>query len=109
MSFRDEWDYEPAPRRRALSGAGTGAVRFALLFGSAAAALALILTPLLDRQGTTRMAAGSPGIDWTTTGSVAPRAAGPRGDSYVLRRSVLQTMPGAVCIIRADGTMTGDC
>jgi hypothetical protein len=38
-----------------------------------------------------------------TTGSIA------RGGTYTVRRSVLQSAPSAACIIRADGTRSGDC
>jgi hypothetical protein len=77
-----------------------GALRITLLFGAAAVALALIAAPLLEsRSGF----AGSGGLDMTSTGSIGGTT------SYTIRRSVLQSSPDAVCIIRADGSRSGDC
>ncbi len=81
---------------------GSGAVRLALLFGSVAIALALIAVPLLERKSGS-LTARSRNIDYVNTGSIA------RGSTYTVRRSVLQRDPGAVCIIRGDGTLSGDC
>lgn len=87
--------------------AGAGALRLALLFGSIAVAMALILTPLAERgtRSVTARAGGSLGVDLTTTGSV-PRGG---GETYTVRRSVLQHSSDSVCIIRADGSGSGDC
>lgn len=86
-----------------MSNAGMGAVRVALLFGSVAIALALILTPLVERR-TRDTAVFKPRIDRTATGSI-----GNRSGAYTVRRSVLQESPQAFCIIRADGTKRGSC
>jgi lipopolysaccharide export LptBFGC system permease protein LptF len=88
-----------------LGGAGAGMLRVTLLFGSAAVALALILAPVAEERARGMVAQSSPGLDWTTTGSVARD----QSTSYVLRRSVLQRSPDAVCMIRPDGTSSGDC
>lgn len=83
--------------------AGMGVMlRIVLLFGSAAIAVALILTPILDRK--TREASVY-NIDRIATGSVN------RGDGHIftVRRSVLQPTPGSVCIIRGNGAKSGDC
>ncbi|WP_034659053.1 hypothetical protein [Chelativorans sp. J32] len=74
---------------------GMGVVRVALLFGSAAIALAMILTPLLDRR-TRDMAAH--GIDPVATGSVPNRV-------FTIRP------PRAICVVTEDGagTGTGEC
>jgi len=101
MTPDKEWDDirgRPAPL---LGVAGMSMLRFALLFGSAAAALALILAPMADRYSKSAMA-GMDGIDYMATGSIS------RSNSYVIHRSVLQK-PGAVCIIHADGQYKGDC
>ena len=74
-----------------------GALRIALLFGSAAVALALIAVPLLEGRGSDRLA----GL--MSTGSIGT------GETYTIRRSVLQSSPDAVCVIRSDGTRSGDC
>ncbi|WEX09015.1 hypothetical protein [Chelativorans sp. AA-79] len=85
--------------KKTLVRLGMGAVRVALLFGSAAIAFALILTPVLDRR-TRDMAAH--GLDPIATGSVPGRV-------FVERRSVLQATPDAICIIHEDGRRSGTC
>ena len=82
-----------------------GSLRFALIFGAAAVALALFVVPFAERQAQTLMAGGPVGLDTMSTGSIGPRA----GGSYTIRRSVLQTSPQSVCIIRQNGSRTGDC
>jgi hypothetical protein len=77
-----------------------GALRIALLFGSAAVALALIAVPLLEGRVSDRPAGG---VDLMSTGSIGT------GETYTIRRSVLQSSPDAVCVIRSDGTRSGDC
>ena len=81
-----------------------GALRFSLLFGIMAIALALFAAQLLDRTGSQFGQNSRPaGLDFMTTGST-------QDDSgYTVRRSVLQQSPTAVCIIHADGRRTGDC
>jgi hypothetical protein len=79
-----------------------GALRITLLFGAAAVALALIAAPLLESRGGLGFV-GSAGLDMTSTGSIGGT------NSYTIRRSVLQSSPDAVCIIRADGSRSGDC
>lgn len=79
-------------------------LRLALLFGSAAMALALIVPPMIG--GSTddwRLISGSQGIDYTTTATIR------RKREYTIHRSVLQSQPGAVCIIDANGRRSGDC
>jgi hypothetical protein len=97
-------------RRSPLAEVGFGAMRAALLFGSTAVALALVATPLLDRSTRSRDAVVSltETLDPATTGSVRP-APLPAGGRYTLHRSVLQPSPGAVCIIRDDGSRVGSC
>jgi hypothetical protein len=99
MRMDDDWN--SGQGSQATGTGGIGAVRLALLFGSAAVALGLIIAPLAERSVADY--AGVPGIDLTTTGSVA------RSETYTLRRSVLQASPTSVCIIRANGTQAGDC
>ncbi len=77
-----------------------GALRITLLFAAAAVALALIAAPLLEsRSG---FLARNAGVDLMSTGSIS-------GTSYTIRRSVLQSSPDAICIIRSDGARSGDC
>lgn len=101
MDRQSEWASEDEGRGSLLGIAGMGALRFTLLFGSAAVALALILTPIVDSQ--TRDFVGSPGVDTITTGSVQ------QGGNYTIRRSVLQESPNAICVIRANGVRSGNC
>jgi len=96
-----DWDAIRGRSAPLLGLAGMSMLRFALLFGSAAAALALILAPMADRYSKPSIA-GLDGIDYMATGSIS------RTNSYVVHRSVLQR-PGAVCIIHANGRYEGDC
>lgn len=85
---------------------GMGTIKLALLFGSAAIAVGLIVAPFAESRlrSDVGMAAGAfRDLDMTSTGSV--RSSG----TYTVRKSVLQQYPGAVCIIRDDGRRVGDC
>lgn len=109
MAYGSERDDE-----RFAYGAGTGAVRMALLFGAGAVALTFVLTPFVEQQADRMVIASTPGgLDMMATGTVGGQqipAIGRRdGDSYVVRRSVLQPSPASVCIIRENGMRTGDC
>jgi hypothetical protein len=102
MFGNDEWEKFRSEHGSLLDIVQGGAIRIALLFGSVAIAIALLLTPMLDRE--TRMARiNTLGIDNTVTGSV------PMQGIYTLHRSVLQNSPNAVCVIHFDGARTGDC
>ena len=103
MHPENEWDQIRKPGTSLLAGAGMGILRIALLFGSVAVALALIIALLAENYTTARLTDTSPGVDMTRTGSIDPR------NSYTLRKSVLQTSPDSVCVIRANGTRSGDC
>lgn len=87
-----------------------GVLNIALLFGTAAIALTLILTPMLSGQTTTRRIASNPvpveDYDNITTGSVTK----PEGTKrYTIRRSVLQEQPGSVCIVEGYGANGSGC
>jgi len=102
MFGNDEWEKFRSERGPLLDIVQSGAIRIALLFGSVTVAIALLLTPVLDRE--TRVARiNTLGVDQTVTGSV------PTQSIYTLHRSVLQSSPNAVCVIRLDGMRTGDC
>ena len=106
MSLRDEWERPHENRGWGFGGAGMGALRVALLFGSAAVALALILTPVAEHQAERMVYSSYPaGLDMMATGAIGQRGTG----SYTVRRSVLQPSPNSVCIIRSNGMRTGDC
>jgi hypothetical protein len=104
--MEDEWDVVRNDRGGWPSGAaGVGILRITLLFGSAAVALALIIAPFADSQ--TRAYTDNDrepyGLDSIATGSI-----GRPGKIYTIHKSVLQSSPDAICIIR-NGQRTGDC
>ncbi|AZO50816.1 MAG: hypothetical protein EOS58_21325 [Mesorhizobium sp.] len=102
MSLDKDWESIRPDRGFRAADAGMGVLRITLLFGSAAVALALIAAPFLDSH--TRPARdGIAGVDTMSTGSIGHR------DTYTLRRSVLQPLPSSICVIRSDGTRSGDC
>lgn len=82
-----------------------GTLNMALLFGTAAIALTLIVTPMLAPGKADRMQASTMDYDNITTGSV-PSQDG-KTKRYTIRRSVLQENPGDVCIIEANGNRDG--
>ncbi|OLP53727.1 hypothetical protein BJF92_06190 [Rhizobium rhizosphaerae] len=92
-------DDVPTPYRR------TGVLNLSLLFGTAVIALTLIVTPMLASKKTPSVLADAPVVlDDTVTGSI------PKSDvdkRYTVRRSVMQPIPGAVCIIDANGQSSG--
>ncbi|GAB1580074.1 MULTISPECIES: hypothetical protein [Phyllobacteriaceae] len=98
---KDHGSYYP----NSIAGARSGALRIALLFGSAAIALSLILVPILSERSR-NVASQSlfpDGVDSISTGSIRQSRA------YTVRKSVLQTSPEAICIIQPDGSKNGDC
>jgi len=102
MSLDNDWESIRPDRGFRAADAGMGILRITLLFGSAAVALALIAAPFLDSR--TRSARdGFAGVDTMSTGSIGHR------DTYTLRRSVLHPLPSSICVIRSDGTRSGDC
>ncbi|QND48480.1 hypothetical protein HB780_23105 [Rhizobium lusitanum] len=82
----------------------TGALNIALLFGTAAVALSLILTPMLSDKSKSNVLASAPELDTMTTGSIQRTEDGKR---YTIRRSVLQQEPGSVCIVQGYGADGG--
>ena len=105
--MRDE-DFWKAVQEKDFTPAGdtrTGALNLALLFGTAVIALALVLTPVLSAKTDKRIMANVPDeFDMISTGSVPTTEGGKR---YTVRRSVLQEMPGAVCIVDGNGQGNG--
>jgi hypothetical protein len=100
---KDAWEDEQ--EAKGFNIADNGALRVALLFGSAAVAFALILTPFVDRGAGSVVAARGVAmeLDQTTTGAVS------QSGQYTVRRSVLQSSDSAVCIIRSNGGKSGEC
>jgi hypothetical protein len=99
-----DWESIVPTRASRAANAGMGVLRITLLFGSAAVALALVAVPLLDGGGRQQHARdGLAGVDMMSTGSIG------RAGTYTLRRSVLQSSPEAVCVIRDNGRRSGDC
>ncbi|MGE0282240.1 MAG: hypothetical protein AB7P20_16730 [Rhizobiaceae bacterium] len=102
MGTDRDWDLSRNERNWRIEEAGMGALRIALLFGSAMVAIALLVTPLLDQRDSLGVNATA-GIDAMNTGSIGTKS------SYTIRRSVLQDSPASVCIIRSNGRRSGDC
>lgn len=89
----------------ALAEARTGLFRATLLFGSIAAALALIVVPAADRHAKISVAERGQALDPTVTGS-----AGHAGkNTYVESRSVLWDGKAGPCLLFPDGTQRGAC
>jgi hypothetical protein len=102
--MEDDWDVVRG-RGWPSGGTGVGILRITLLFGSAAVALALIIAPIAESQ--TRSYADDDsrpfGVDDMATGSIKRPI-----NVYTIHKSVLQSSPDAVCVIR-DGRRSGDC
>ncbi len=98
-------DWGQASRTPARTILDSGAVRVALLFGSAMVAFTMILTPIVGRGASDSMSkrAAASKLDATATGSILKT----RG--YTVRRSVLQGGPESVCIIDEKGGERGKC
>ncbi|RWP57184.1 hypothetical protein [Mesorhizobium sp.] len=107
MSLDRDWD--SIRPDRSFRAAGMGILRITLLFGSAAVALALIATPLLDNRTRSARDDFAGGLDRMSTGSVESTGSTGRRDTYTLRRSVLQPLPTSICVIRDNGQRSGDC
>lgn len=105
MSWGNDGDQFGGGRSR-IEVAGSGMLRIVLLFGSVAIALALIIAPVLDKGSNADFAEvdGQYGVDMMRTGTI-----GSRGTTYTIHRSVLQSSPNSVCIMRSNGTSSGDC
>ena len=105
--MEDEWNAVKNDRSWSSGAAGIGILRITLLFGSAAVALALIIAPFADRQ--TRGYANDDsqpfGLDDMATGGISRKG----GNLYTVHKSVLQSSPDAVCVIRTNGRRVGDC
>lgn len=108
MVDEDFWKAVRAKERVSNKSRRTGALNIALLFGTAAVALSLILTPMLSNSdGNRRLASAPDNYDMITTGSIKQPDNGKR---YTIRRSVLQETPGSVCIVEGyGGTGGGGC
>ncbi|SFI83521.1 hypothetical protein SAMN04515648_1947 [Phyllobacterium sp. CL33Tsu] len=108
MARKEDYREDEPRLSGTLMNAGTGLLRITLLFGSAAIALALIIAPLADRgsQSVVDYSAGR-SLDEMATGSI--RKDDPSTKTYTIHRSVLQRSPNAVCIIKSDGSQSGDC
>ncbi|MEP9373053.1 hypothetical protein [Mesorhizobium sp. KR1-2] len=102
MKPEEQWELVRGGRGFRIESAGIGALRITLLFGSAAVAFALLAVPILDARTRARPQVMRADLDMTITGSID------RG-GYTIRRSVLQSSPSAVCVIRNDGARRGDC
>ena len=103
MTIEREWENIYDAAGNASRRAGGGILRVTLLFGSAAVALALILTPVLVERD--KQMASRPVLDTMSTGSLPPAHA----SQYTLKRSVLSTSPHMGCRTTSDGVRSGNC
>lgn len=104
MDSDQDWQYSRNDRGWTLAEAGAGALRVALLFGSGAVAIALLIAPIMDGAAA-RYAANRPDVDSMSTASVSPGSP----TRYTIRRSVLQPSRDSECIIRPNGDRSGEC
>lgn len=95
------WTVVRDERGWSMREAGMGLLRATLLFGIGIAALTILIVPVLDKRGS-EWAQGA-GIDAIQVGSID------KGNTYTIRRSVLQPSPDSVCIIGQDGSRRGAC
>ena len=102
--MEDDWRAERGEQRETGVMQGWSPIHVALMFGAAAVAMALFLTPVFDR-GTEGYLASADNLDRMTTGSTPRRGR----QVYTIRKSVLQASPDSVCVIRANGMRHGDC
>jgi len=104
------WKTARARQKPASRSGRTGALNVALLFGTAAIALSLIVTPMLaKRSDQDRLANIQQDFDMISTGSIkrSPDNAIEKNKHYTIRRSVLQDTPGSVCIVQGYSSETG--
>ncbi len=115
MINEDFWRAVRMKERSSNNSRRTGALNIALLFGTAAIALTLIITPMLADRSTVARLANAPmadPYDDIKTGSIRPandvtdKPETENGRRYVIRRSILQREPGSVCIVQ--GYKSGD-
>lgn len=101
------WKTVRTRQRSTYRASRTGALNIALLFGTAAIAFALIITPMLaGHDDKARMAHVQEDFDMISTGSIK-RDDSNRVKHYTIRRSVLQETPGSVCVVQ--GYSSNDC
>ena len=103
MRGDDRWDAEDQAGESVFGIAGMGILRFTLLFGSAAIALALVLAPIAASQSRQIAGTAGAGVDRMSTGSVQT------GNRYTVRKSVLQDSPTSICVIYDNGQRSGNC
>jgi hypothetical protein len=104
MMDDDFWKAVREKEQTSFKSRRTGALNIALLFGTAAVALSLILTPMLSDKSKSSVLASAPDFDSITTGSIPTSENGKR---YTIRRSVLQQEPGSVCVVQGYGADGG--
>ena len=106
----DDEIWKTVRQRPAYRSGRTGALNVALLFGTAAIALSLIITPMLAKRGDqSRMANIQQDFDMISTGSISRNADNTKEKNkhYTIRKSVLQETPGSVCIVQGYSSETG--
>ena len=90
MHPRDDWSSIREDRTLPFWNAGIGA-------------FTLMMVPIADKRSRDWALQDNTGLDTFKTGTVT------RGETYTIRRSVLQASPASVCTIRGNGEQSGDC
>lgn len=104
----DFWKTVEVRRPYSRKARQTGILNIALLFGTAAIALSLIITPMVaGKNREPRLAQVPDNFDMITTGSIKPAASVDGKKTYSIRRSILQQTPGSVCIVEGYGYESG--
>lgn len=103
----DFWKTVDNSRGYSAKNRRTGVLNVTLLFGTAAIALSLILTPMLANktQTTTRLAPVPDNIDNILTGSIKRTEA---GKTYTIRKSILNGDTDSSCLVEGYNQMI-DC
>lgn len=105
MVEKDQYEGVTKVAEASFEAPRSGALNVAVIFGVAAVAFTLILAPFVDRKSAHLAGTVAPAAyDDIVTGSISTNS-GPK--RYIVRRSVLQDTPGAVCIINSDGSTSG--
>ncbi len=105
MAEKDQYDGSTEGRRSTVQNAQIGCAECCRDFRRGSSGSDVILAPVIERKSARLAGTVAPGAyDEIVTGSISTNS-GPK--RYIVRRSVLQDTPGAVCIINSDGSTSG--
>lgn len=100
METEPEWVSPRDSRGWDLKDAAMGLLRFVLLFGLCVGTLSLIALPALHKN---QMETNDHAVDPIAVGSTS------RNGGYTIQNGVIPSSPNSVCIVRPNGTRSGDC